>query len=130
MLRKISVKTRHSVEFVDISGDVDSIIKESGIESGICYMFVPHTTAGITINENADPSVLADLRNELNKIVPFNDDYTHLEGNSAAHIKCSLIGVSEMVLIEQGKLALGTWQGVFFCEFDGPRTRNVFIKIM
>jgi secondary thiamine-phosphate synthase enzyme len=97
---------------------------------GVCFVFVPHTTAAVTINENADPSVIQDIVMELNKIVPFEDRYRHLEGNSQAHIKSSLVGCSQVVFVESGKLVLGTWQGIFFCEFDGPRTRKVFVRIM
>ena len=103
--------------------------KELGVKSGICWMFVPHTTAGITINEGADPSVQSDIINQLDKIVPLHGDYHHLEGNSAAHIKASLIGCSDLVFIEDGRLKLGTWQSIYFCEFDGPRTRRLMVKI-
>ncbi len=93
-------------------------------------IFIPHTTAGVTINENADPDVVHDILKEINKIVPFNDSYLHMEGNSAAHIKASLFGFSQQVIIEDGKLVLGTWQGIYFCEFDGPRRRQVYVKII
>jgi len=105
------------------------VAKELGVKSGICWMFVPHTTAGITINEGADPSVQSDIINQLDKIVPLHGDYHHLEGNSAAHIKASLIGCSDLVFIEDGRLKLGTWQSIYFCEFDGPRTRRLMVKI-
>jgi secondary thiamine-phosphate synthase enzyme len=104
-------------------------IDKSGIRDGICIIFVAHTTAGITINENADPSVQEDILKELNKIVPFDDNYSHVEGNAAAHIKASLLGSSLNVFIEDGRLQLGTWQGIYFAEFDGPRSRSVWIKI-
>lgn len=126
----LSVPTRSRTEFVDITREVQAAVVESGIQSGICQIFVPHTTAGVTINENADPSVVHDILMELNKIIPFDDNYHHLEGNSAAHIKSSLVGPSLTVLVENGRIQLGTWQGIYFCEFDGPRHRKVWIKIM
>lgn len=100
------------------------------MEDGVCIVFVPHTTAAVTINENADPSVLHDIMTELNKIVPFNGSYRHLEGNAPAHIKASLVGCSEIIVVASGKLVLGTWQGIFFCEFDGPRNRKVHVTVM
>jgi len=114
---------------MDITPLVRDIVHKSKIENGLCYVFVPHTTAGITINENADPSVRQDILTGLDKLVPWQGDYTHLEGNAAAHIKASLVGSSETIPIEKGDLVLGTWQGVFFAEFDGPRRREVWIKI-
>ena len=125
----ITVKSHSRTELIDISSDVHSAVNSSGIENGICVVYTPHTTAAITINENADPSVPDDILMEMNKIVPFNDGYRHMEGNSAAHIKSSLFGVSETMIIQNGSLLLGTWQGIYFCEFDGPRTRRVHIKI-
>jgi secondary thiamine-phosphate synthase enzyme len=100
------------------------------VENGICILFVPHTTAAVTINENADPSVAQDMIMALNKIVPFQDQYRHMEGNSPAHVKASLVGCSQVVIVQSGKLVLGTWQGVFFCEFDGPRNREVHVKVI
>ncbi|MDO9528576.1 MAG: secondary thiamine-phosphate synthase enzyme YjbQ [Syntrophales bacterium] len=128
-MRKIAVKTGSRFEMIDITNQVRKIVNEREIKSGICHIFTPHTTAAITINENADPNVPRDIIMELDKVIPLNDNYRHIEGNSAAHIKSSLIGASEMVLIEDGKLILGTWQSIFFCEFDGPRTRKVLIKL-
>jgi secondary thiamine-phosphate synthase enzyme len=96
----------------------------------VCYVYVPHTTSGITINENTDPNVGRDILKELNKVIPFDDQYSHAEGNSSAHIKSTLVGVSKAVLVEEGRLALGTWQAIFYCEFDGPRDRRVFVKVM
>jgi len=116
-------------EFVEITGEVAKAVSSSGIREGTALVYVPHTTAGITINENADPSVKSDIIKELDKIIPWNDDYDHSEGNAAAHIKASLIGESVSVIISKGRPVLGTWQGIFFCEFDGPRKRKVFIKI-
>jgi len=129
MLKEIRVKTNAKTQFIDITRDVQKEIQISGISDGLCFLFVPHTTAAITINENADISVSKDIINFLNKIVPFDDNYLHLEGNSSAHIKSVLIGCSETIAINFNKLVLGTWQGIFFCEFDGPRTRKVQIHI-
>ncbi len=116
-------------EMIDITGRIRALLKESKMRSGICHVFVPHTTAAVTINENADPDVPRDILMELDKIVPLNDHYRHGEGNSAAHIKSSLVGASEMIFVDDGELVLGTWQSVFFCEFDGPRTRKVIVKL-
>jgi len=113
---------------IDITPKVEEELNRSGLKDGVCFLFVPHTTAGITINENADPSVVADIQAMFDKLVPWEGPYGHLEGNSAAHIKSSLIGNSLIVLVESGHLKLGTWQGIFFCEFDGPRSRKVHIK--
>ena len=126
----IQVRTGKQVEFLDITAGVQAAVKKSGTTDGICHIFIPHTTAGITINENADPHVTRDILKELDKIVPLDDNYTHAEGNSAAHIKSSLMGCSKQVFIEGGRLALGTWQSIFFCEFDGPRSRTVWVKVM
>ena len=115
---------------VDITDTVREIISRSGCTSGICYVFVPHTTAGITINENADPDVPKDILTTLQKLIPEHDHYRHMEGNSDAHIKSSLMGSSQAVFIEEGNLALGVWQSLFLCEFDGPRTRTVRVKII
>jgi secondary thiamine-phosphate synthase enzyme len=125
----LSVQTRAKTEFIDITSQIQGKVKETGIEDGCCLIYVPHTTAAVTINESADPSVANDILNTLNRIVPWEAAYTHLEGNSAAHVKSTLVGISEMVAIEKGRLVLGTWQGIFFCEFDGPRTRTVKLKI-
>ena len=115
---------------VDISEEVNNIVSKSKIKDGICFLFCPHTTAGLTINENADPSVKSDMLNTLNKLVPENAGYAHSEGNSDSHIKSSLLGASLTIFIEGGQLALGTWQGIFFCESDGPRTREIWVKVM
>ncbi len=130
MIYKISVRTHQRTEFIEISHQIQQVVTESGIKNGVAYIWVPHTTAGITINEHADPDVARDILKELNKVIPFEDNYAHLEGNSAAHIKSSLVGCQTNVLVEDGRLALGTWQGIFFCEFDGPRHRNVWVKIL
>ena len=125
-----SFKTRDSTGMYDITRQIDPIINKSGIQNGVCIAYVPHTTCGITINENADPAVPADILKSINKLVPFDDSYSHAEGNSAAHIKASLFGSSVNIIIEKGALVLGTWQSVFLCEFDGPRTRKICVKII
>ena len=130
MMQTFQVRTSNQTEFVDITRSVQEAVKKTGVAEGICIIFIPHTTAGVTINENADPSVVQDIIMELNKIVPFKDQYRHMEGNSPAHIKATLVGCSQMVFVESGKLVLGTWQGIFFCEFDGPRSRNVHVKVV
>ena len=127
---EFNVSTSSRTELIKIDHLVEKAIEESGVTEGICQIFVPHTTAGVTINEGADPSVVSDFLNEINKIIPFNDNYLHLEGNSAAHIKSSLVGCSVSLIIESGRPKLGTWQSVFFCEFDGPRRRKVWIKVL
>ncbi|MCJ7645338.1 secondary thiamine-phosphate synthase enzyme YjbQ [bacterium] len=129
MLNRLTIRTRSQSELMDITPLVRDVVDKSKIENGVCYIFVPHTTAGITINENADPSVRQDILMELDKLVPWQGNYTHLEGNAAAHIKASLVGSCETIPVENGELILGTWQGVFFAEFDGPRRREVWVKI-
>ena len=128
-MEDLSVRTKSRTEMLDITAEVQRVVASAGAGSGVCVVFVPHTTAGVTINENADPSVQRDIIAELNKVIPFEDDYAHSEGNSAAHIKASLMGSSVSVPIEDGRLQLGTWQGIFFCEFDGPRRRRVWVQI-
>jgi len=128
-MKEIRVSTRSRTELVDITSEVQKVVADSGVGDGMCHVYVPHTTAGVTINENADPSVREDILMELNKVVPFQDNYKHLEGNAAAHIKATIVGSSETILVEGGRLLLGTWQGIFFCEFDGPRSRRVLVKI-
>lgn len=130
MLKEFDLRTSAKTEFKDITSQLRNIVKESGVRNGICVVFIPHTTAAVTINENADPDVKTDIEKELNKIVPWNDSYRHFEGNSAAHIKASMFGFSETIIINDGELVLGTWQNIYFSEFDGPRTRKVFVKIM
>ena len=129
MIERFSVKTRSRTEMVDINSQVAAIVRQSGIEEGLCTVYVPHTTAGVTINENADPDVPRDIVDELNKVIPFNDNYHHVEGNAAAHIKATLVGSSATLLVSKGQLVLGTWQSVFFCEFDGPRSRSVIVRV-
>jgi secondary thiamine-phosphate synthase enzyme len=131
MLKSFDVQTKSHTEMVDITGQVQDIINDSGLGSGLCVVFVPHTTAGVTINENADPSVRHDILMGCEKFVPEHDrGYRHSEGNSAGHIKSTLFGSSVHIIIYSGQLMLGTWQGVFFGEFDGPRRRRVHVKIM
>ncbi len=129
MTKQIAVETRNQSELIEISGQVTSIIHESEVDDGYCLVYVPHTTCGITINENADPDVRKDIVAGLNKSVPDLAGYAHLEGNSAAHIKASLMGVSVIIPIVKGELILGTWQGIYLCEFDGPRTRRIIIQV-
>ncbi len=124
----ITVKTAGRAEMVDITSQVENEISRLGFKDGFCVLHVPHTTAAVTINEGADPAVQADILMELNKRIPLEDGYRHSEGNSAAHIKTSLVGCSQLVLVEDGRPVLGTWQRIFFCEFDGPRTRKVLLK--
>jgi len=131
----ITVKTNAKTEFIDITTQINSVLKseqksEKITQKGLCFLFVPHTTAAITINESADPSVKNDILKILNSTIPWQADYSHLEGNSPAHIKSTIVGVSQTVAVEKGHLILGTWQGVFFCEFDGPRTRKVHVHFI
>jgi len=130
VLDKLEIRTSVHSCLIDITARIDRVVGQHRIEEGICHIFVPHTTAGLTINENADPTVPSDLLAELDKTVPWEDGYSHSEGNSAAHIKASLMGSSLTVFVSRGRLQLGTWQGVFLAEFDGPRTRQVWIKIL
>lgn len=125
----LSVKTSARTELIDITSRIADLIRKSGVAEGCCMLYVPHTTAAVIINESADPSVKEDILMVLNQIVPWDADYRHAEGNSPAHLKSTLVGASVMVAIESGSLSLGTWQGIFFCEFDGPRTRKVQVRI-
>ena len=126
---EFSVKTSKRTEFLDITPEINKILNESGVKSGVCTVYIPHTTAGVTVNEGADPDVVHDIITKLDKMVPWSEGYKHSEGNSAAHIKASLMGASDTFLIENGYVALGTWQKIYFCEFDGPRTRKVWLRI-
>jgi secondary thiamine-phosphate synthase enzyme len=127
-MKKITIKSDKRDSFILITEKVQSVIPKD--YSGTCTVFVPHTTAAVTINENADPDVRYDIINFLDKAIPWNEElFNHLEGNSAAHIKASLLGLSETIIVENGKLQLGTWQGIYFCEFDGPRTREFFVNL-
>jgi secondary thiamine-phosphate synthase enzyme len=130
-MNELIVKTARHAEFVEITGDVQCIVDKSGMQEGVCICFVPHTTAGITINENADPDVVADMIYALDKAVPWKDaHYQHGEGNTAAHVKSSMMGHSVHILVRGGKLQFGTWQGIYLCEFDGPRSRKVWVSVI
>lgn len=130
MKREFFVQTRQTSELVDITPEVKKAILSSKVRDGICVIYIPHTTAGVCINENADPSVKSDIKDTLNRLIPRSGSYSHLEGNADAHIKSSIIGSSRVVLIELGRPLLGTWQGIYLCEFDGPRRRKVILKIL
>jgi secondary thiamine-phosphate synthase enzyme len=130
MVRYINVRSKSRTEFIDITGMVQEAVKEEGVIKGICYLYVPHTTAGITINEGADPSVQRDIQNTLSKLIPHEMNYFHREGNADAHIKSTIVGTSVNVIIDEGRLLLGTWQAIFFCEFDGPRHRRIAVKFI
>ena len=126
----IEIRTRAKEEFVDLTADVGRVVAESGVASGVCVVAVPHTTAGITVNENADPDVRADMAMTLRRMVPHGLPYAHAEGNSPAHVKAALGGSSVSLVVEGGRLRLGTWQGIFFCEFDGPRARKAWVQVI
>jgi secondary thiamine-phosphate synthase enzyme len=128
-MKTIEITTKKRAELIDISSKIEEIVARVGVKEGICFVFCPHTTAGLTINENADPSVQKDILKHLEELVPPDKSYTHLEGNADSHIKAVLTGSSLELIIHQGKPALGTWQGIYFCEFDGPRQRQVYVKI-
>jgi len=129
-MQTFQVRTSAQTEFIDITRSVQEAVRKTGVDDGICIVYIPHTTAAVTINENADPSVVQDIIMGLSKMVPFKDSYRHMEGNSPSHIKASLVGCSQIVFVESGKLILGTWQGIFICEFDGPRDRKVHVKVI
>lgn len=129
-MHRLSIRTASNVDFQDITARVQEIVSSSGIDSGVCYIYVPHTTAAVTINEHADPDVVADIAAQLDSVIPQHHRYRHIEGNSPAHIKATLLGSSAVIFIDNGRLILGTWQGIFFCEFDGPRTRNILVKLI
>jgi secondary thiamine-phosphate synthase enzyme len=124
------VRTTSHTQMIDITRQVQQTVSESGVRDGLCIVFIPHTTAAVTINENADPDVQTDFMKEINKIVPWEDGYLHMEGNAAAHLKASMMGFSETIIIKDGRLVLGTWQGIYFLEYDGARNRKVIVKIM
>lgn len=126
----LTLRTHSRTELIDITTDVSERVRQSGIEEGLCLLYVPHTTAAVTINESADPSVKSDILMILNQIVPWEAKYRHMEGNSPAHVKSTMVGASELVAIENHALVLGTWQGIFFCEFDGPRTRKIHVHFL
>lgn len=127
--QQINVKTSSLSEFVDITSQVAEVVTKSKVQEGLCCVYVPHTTAAVTINENADPSVAKDILMILNDLIPCRGNYKHTEGNSDAHVKASLIGSDRVIPVQSGQLCLGTWQGIYFCEFDGPRTRKVIITV-
>jgi secondary thiamine-phosphate synthase enzyme len=129
-MKTLTIRSRNRVEMIDITQDVCNAVDELNVTNGMAAVFTPHTTAAITINENADPDVCRDMLMGINKLVPMQDGYRHLEGNSAAHIKSSLFGASETLIVDNGRVMLGTWQGIYFCEFDGPRQRQVQIKVV
>ncbi|MEO0098760.1 MAG: secondary thiamine-phosphate synthase enzyme YjbQ [candidate division WOR-3 bacterium] len=130
MIYRIEIQTHHRNELLDITDKVSEVIKKSNVKSGTAIIFVPHTTAAITLNENYDPSVVRDITDNLSRLFPKSGHYAHTEGNADAHIKSALIGASQVVFFENGQILFGTWQGIFFCEFDGPRRREVFVKII
>jgi secondary thiamine-phosphate synthase enzyme len=130
MMQTLHVRTKSRMESRDVTSEIQKLVETSGVKSGICYLYVPHTTAGVAINENDDPNVMADVQDMLQKLVPSGAGYKHLEGNADSHIKATLVGSSQWVPIEEGRLALGRWQGIFFCEFDGPRERKLQVKIL
>ena len=129
-MKTLGVKTNRRTQFVDITREVEQAVRESDVKSGVCHVYVPHTTAGVVINEHPDPGVASDVEGIVDRLIPHNGPYRHAEGNTDSHMKAILTGTSQSVFIEDGKLALGTWQGIFLCEFDGPRQRTVFIKIV
>jgi secondary thiamine-phosphate synthase enzyme len=127
---RLSVRSRKQADVVDITERVQEVVRDSRVSTGLCQVFVQHTTAGVFINENADPDVMDDFLSTLDRLVPWENDYAHAEGNAAAHIKASLIGTSQSIPVREGKLALGTWQGIYFAEFDGPRERHVLVTVL
>lgn len=129
-MKTLTVPTLQRVDIVDITSDVQSAVADSSVQKGIIVVYVPHTTCGVMINEHADPDVVRDIKMQFEKLVPYQAGYRHLEGNSDSHIKTAMVGSSETIIIENGRLVLGTWQGVFLCDFDGPRTRKVHLKIL
>lgn len=129
-MKTLHIKTGKRTQFVDITQAVKGAVRDSGVSDGVCYVYVPHTTAGVAINEHADPDVARDVEGIFDRLVPHNGQYRHSEGNTDSHMKAILTGTSQMILVENGSLALGTWQGIFLCEFDGPRQRTVFVKVV
>ncbi|MFO7917531.1 MAG: secondary thiamine-phosphate synthase enzyme YjbQ [Anaerolineae bacterium] len=130
MLTELKVETNNKTELLDVTRRVQEVIDDHGMADGVCHLFVPHTTAGLTLNENWDPSVRTDIVRTLNDVIPADNDYRHSEGNSPAHIKATLTGASSTLLVQDGQLRLGTWQGVYLAEFDGPRQRTMLVKIV
>lgn len=130
MLIRLNIQTAKHTQMIDVTELIRKAVEDSGVREGVCTVFIPHTTAAVTINENADPDVVRDITAEIDKLVPWEDGYHHAEGNSAAHLKASMIGFSQQIIIDGGKPVLGTWQGIYFCEFDGPRRRSICVKLM
>src|ERR1700732_1915485 len=128
-METLRVKTGRRTQLLDVTTAVERVVGESGVASGVCYLYVPHTTAGVTINEHADPDVASDLEGVFDRLVPHSGPYRHAEGNTDSHAKTVIVGTSQVIFVEKGKLALGTWQGVFLCEFDGPRERKIWVKV-
>jgi secondary thiamine-phosphate synthase enzyme len=129
-MQTLSVKTDRRTQLVDVTAQVQRVVASSGVDEGVCYLYVPHTTAAITINECADPDVARDVEGTLDRLIPATGPYRHSEGNSDSHVKAVVVGASQILLVDGGKLALGRWQGVFFCEFDGPRERRLQVKVV
>lgn len=129
-MQVLHVKTNRRTHLVDVTDKVQGVVNASQISEGICYVYVPHTTAGVTINEHADPDVAADLEGAFDRLVPHNGPYRHAEGNSDSHMKATLTGTSQIIFVQEGKLALGRWQGIFFCEYDGPRDRKFYVNVV
>ena len=129
MLIRLNIQTAKHTQMIDVTELIRKAVEDSGVREGVCTVFIPHTTAAVTINENADPDVVRDITAEIDKLVPWEDGYHHADGNSAAHLKASMIGFSQQIIIDGGKPVLGTWQGIYFCEYDGPRRRNVYVKL-
>lgn len=129
-MKTLRIKTSRRMQLVDITREIEQAVREAKVQAGVCYVYVPHTTAGIAINEHADPDVASDVEEIFDRVVPQRGPYRHAEGNTDSHMKAILTGTSQTVLVEGGRLALGTWQGIFLCEFDGPRQRSVYVKIV
>ena len=129
-MKTLRIKTSKRTQFVDITREVEEVLRNEGINSGVCHVYVPHTTAGVAINEHADPDVARDVEGIFDRLISHDGPYRHAEGNTDSHMKAILTGTSQTILVENGKLALGTWQGIFLCEFDGPRQRTVFVKVV
>ena len=128
-METLRVKTRRRTQFVDVTAAVERAVTESAVVSGVCFVYVPHTTAGVAINEHADPDVASDLEGVFDRLVPHKGPYRHAEGNTDSHAKAVMVGASQVIFVEGGKLVLGTWQGIFLCEFDGPRERKIFVRV-
>jgi secondary thiamine-phosphate synthase enzyme len=129
-MKTLRIKTTRRTQFVDITGEVEQAVRDTGVKQGLCYVYVPHTTAGVTINEHADPHLASDVEGIFDRLIAHKGPYQHVEGNTDSHMKTILTGTSQTIFIEGAKLALGIWQGIFLCEFDGPRQRTVFVKIV